>query len=168
MEHKNICNDCISTTGGCCTGVNIILHESEVKPFLHAKKEGLFTESDNLEQFKEQKDLFVYTSGTKRCHFLTDSNTCSIYDSRPTICRLYPIVWKKGIIESSDIFIDLLCPLTHVKPIVDLYASTQNLENQKLIKEIGSLVFNENDSGYLNITDKKRSSDALAKLYKDE
>ena len=165
MEHKNICNDCISTTGGCCTGVNIILHESEVKPFLYAKEKHLFSESDNLEELKGQKDLFVYTSGTKRCHFLTESNTCSIYNSRPTICKLYPIVWKKGIIESNDIFIDLLCPLTHVKPILDLYSSSQELENKKLIKKIGSLVFNENDSSFLNITDKKRSSDALSNIY---
>lgn len=167
MDEISVCHDCINRTGGCCTNVNLILSKSEIKPFLETKQQGQFSESDSLEKWDSGGELYTYNSGEKKCIFLTEKKTCLIYETRPIICKLYPIVWKKGLIESFETFIDLLCPLTHAKPIIEMYKPTQENNTKKLMKEIGSLEFDQEDCSYLNITDKKRSSEALHDLYEE-
>ena len=168
MEEMPVCTNCIRKTGGCCTNVHLIIHSSEITPFLKAKDSGLFTKSHVLEKWNDNKDLYVYTSTDQRCIFLSTNNTCLIYEKRPTICRLYPVVWKTGIIEPFNIYIDLLCPLSHVVPIIDIYKPSKKMINKELMKKIGSLNFDDNDCSYLNITDKKQSSDGLKALYDEE
>ena len=165
LEPTNVCYDCINKTGGCCTNVKLIIHKSEISEFLKAKKMNKFSNSDSLEVFDNSGNLYVYSSSHKKCHFLTSNNTCSIYNSRPLICKLYPVVWKKGLIETTDIFIDILCPLSHSVPLMNLYNPVNEIENKKMMKKIGSLEFNQYDSDYVNITDKKRSSEGLTSLY---
>jgi hypothetical protein len=78
---------------------------------------------------------------------------------------MYPIVWKKSSIDPSNVFIDMLCPLTHAVPIREIYKQSKSILNDKMMKNIGPLVFNEHNNGYLNLTDQKSSSEGLAGLY---
>ena len=165
MSENNTCNNCINLTGGCCTNANLIIHKSEIKPFMEAKKTGRLPESQSFEKLDDEDDLYFYQAHGERCLFLSDENNCIIYDQRPTVCKMYPIVWKKSPIDPTTIFIDMLCPLTHSMPIKDFFKANVTIENQKIMKLIGPLIFDQTDSSYLNITDKKRSSDALTKLY---
>lgn len=47
----------------------------------------------------------LLTNGERHCRHL-ENNMCSIYDSRPSTCKTYPL--RTDI--SNDIFIDLSCP----------------------------------------------------------
>lgn len=167
MDGTTVCDNCIRKTGGCCTNINLVIHETEIKPFKDAKEKKLIPATQILERISGNGNLFLYQTNGERCVFLTSSNTCSIYDRRPTVCSMYPIVWKKTAINPTNLFIDLLCPLTHSMPIKDLYKPSTDIKKKKMIKEIGSLVFDSDASSYLNISDIKRSSDVLDEMYQD-
>ncbi len=167
MVEKNICINCITRTGGCCTDMNLLVDESEAGPFLEAKEKNLLPKNHSFEKLETRKEIFLYQSRGERCMFLSNENTCSIYDKRPSICKLYPIVWKRTSLDPINIYADMLCPLTHAIPIVKLYEQTKKEENQILMKKIGPLDFNDIDYSYLNITEKKDSSSALHDLYEE-
>ena len=165
MKEKNVCNNCIISTGGCCTNPNLIIHGSEIGPFLEAKEKHKFPDEHTFDKLQDENDLYFYQANGNRCVFLSDHNSCLIYSRRPTVCKLYPVVWKNGIVESFNIYIDLLCPLTHTIPLVKIHSQSQEMDNQIMIKRIGGLIFDDNDNSYLNITDKKNSSEGLSAIY---
>ncbi len=167
MENKNICNECIIKTGGCCTNANLIIHSSEINPFLEAKTKDVIPPTQSLEKLSDEKDLYFYQTNGERCIFLSSSNACLIYDTRPTICKMYPILWNKTALDPTNIFIDLLCPLAHSVPISDIYKTSRDINIKKMIKKIGPLVFDHTASTYLNINDIKRSSEAFDEIYSD-
>jgi Fe-S-cluster containining protein len=62
------------------------------------------------------------------CHGLTDIGgyeRCAIYDARPSMCRLYPMVWTSDVAKGSPGMI--LCPVP--------YAVTES-EEQKFLRDI--------------------------------
>lgn len=165
MKGKTVCANCIQKTGGCCTSINLIIHETEIKPFENAKKKKLLPPTHVLERISDKSNLYSYQTNGERCIFLTSTNTCSIYDQRPTVCNMYPIVWKKTAINPTNLFIDLLCPLAHSMPIRDIYKTSTEMNRKKMMKEIGPLVFDSSTSSYLNISDIKNSSKVLDEIY---
>ena len=167
MNEKNICTDCITKTGGCCTDMNLFVDVTEAQPFLEAKEKGLLPDNHSFDKLDNRKDLFIYQSRGERCMFLSTSNACSIYDKRPSICKLYPIVWNKTAVNPINIYADMLCPLTHAVPILKLHEQTKKVENRILMKKIGPLDFNDIDYSYLNITEKRSTSTALDDLYEE-
>ncbi len=56
------------------------------------------------------KPVILLTNGKSYCRYLKDSK-CSIYETRPSICRVYPLSPHL----TNDIFIDTLCPAVNEK-----------------------------------------------------
>lgn len=69
---------------------------------------GWFNRSDNVIAVNE------YFFNHKKCPFLSDSKTCSIYKDRPLICRIYPIFYTGLIIKIPPVF-SKACPNIPIK-----------------------------------------------------
>ncbi len=146
MAKKNICSECINHSGGCCVGVRFNVHENEIKPFLEAQQSGKMPSNHKLEYDKDDK-TYLYDSGDgNRCMFLGGTNQCTIYDKRPLICRLYPILWKK-----DNYFIDLICPLVHAVPLRDIATWPETNKNKASLKDMPELDFDGRSRQYINL-----------------
>ena len=155
MAKKNVCSECINHSGGCCVGVRFNVHEKEIQPFLEAQKSGKLPLNHKLVQDKDDKTTYLYDSGNGgRCMFLGDKNQCTIYDKRPLICRLYPILWKK-----DNYFVDLICPLVHALPLRDI--ATWPSKNTESLKDMPELDFDGRSRQYINLKTLFGMNDAL-------
>ena len=146
MAKKNICSECINHSGGCCVGVRFNVHENEIGPFLKAQNSGKMPSSHKLVYDKDDS-TYLYDSGNNnRCMFLGVNNQCQIYDKRPLICRLYPILWKK-----DNYFIDLICPLVHTIPLRDIATWPETTMNRASLKDMPELDFDGRSRQYINL-----------------
>ena len=159
MENKSICQKCIATNGGCCVDVTFSIHTSEIDPFLKFEIEngGFLPSGHTLKPTKEEPEFHTYDSGGKKCMFLGDDLQCSIYDKRPLMCRLYPILWRKP----DKIYIDMLCPLTHVIPLRDIADWVKLPKNQEQLGNMDDLDFVGRSRQYLSINALKEDNSAL-------
>lgn len=156
MAKKNVCNECINHSGGCCVGVRFNVHKNEVKPFLEAKQSGKMPINHKLE-FDKDDNTYLYDSGDgERCIFLGKNNQCTIYDQRPLICRLYPILWKK-----DNYFVDLICPLVHVVPLREIATWPEKNQNKKSLPDIPELDFDGRNRQYINLKTLLSMNDTL-------
>lgn len=157
MVKKNICSECIKHSGGCCVGVRFNVHAKEIKPFLEAQQSGLMPKSHKLTQDKDDKDSYLYDSGSHvPCVFLGANNQCQIYNERPLICRLYPILWKK-----DNYFVDLICPLVHVVPLRDIATWPEKSKNKEGLIDMPELDFDGRSRQYINLKTLLGMNDAL-------
>ena len=165
----NTCKDCISQTGGCCVNVRLFLTEEDIIPFTEVIDKGFLPENHTFEIWSDNglngEKTYVYNSKREPCVFLQADQTCAIYDNRPGVCRLYPVLWNKDQEDPFSIFIDLLCPLAHTKPLFDIYDYALDPRNIDHMRKIGPLNFDPGDTNSINITDKKRYFDGLKNLY---
>ena len=146
MAKKNICSECINHSGGCCVGVRFNIHENEIEPFLKAQKNGKMPTTHKLVYDKDD-NTYLYDSGNNtRCIFLGVNNQCQIYDKRPLICRLYPILWKK-----DNYFVDLICPLVHTIPLRDIATWPETNMNRASLKDMPELDFDGRSRQYINL-----------------
>ena len=83
--------------------------------------------------------------------FLDNGHKCLIYEKRPLICSLYPILWEEqdGVM---NYFADFACPLAHITPVHDLYNWVKEPSKKKLIEILGELEFESNLIQYVNIS----------------
>jgi len=154
MATKNVCSECIKHSGGCCVSVRFNVHVREVQPFLEAQKNGKISDKQKLVQDKSDKAQYLYDSGDERCVFLNDFNSCSIYDKRPLICRMYPILWKK-----DNHFVDLICPLVHLVPLREI--ATWPDKNKESLVFMDELEFDGRSRQYINLKTLNSMNDAL-------
>lgn len=154
MVKKNVCSACISHSGGCCVGVRYNVHEKEIKPFLEAQKSGKLPSGHKIVYDKTDK-TYLYDSGDgNRCMFLGERNQCTIYNERPLICRLYPILWKK-----DNYFVDLICPLVHAITLREI--ATWPAKNSDSLKDMPELDFDGRSRQYINLKTLFDMNDAL-------
>jgi|Deesub1362B_J571_1020462.scaffolds.fasta_scaffold00066_27 hypothetical protein len=85
--------------GKCCYGTEMPLTEEDIE---RIKALGF-----------DENDFSVVVEGVKRlknvenaCYFLKE-NKCTIYENRPTGCKIYPLVLD----ESGRVVVDEVCPL---------------------------------------------------------
>ena len=148
MENNSICQKCIATNGGCCVDVTFSIHISELDPFLKFETEnGGLPSGHSLKTTKEEPEFYTYDSGEKKCMFLGEDLKCSIYAKRPLMCRLYPILWRKPDI----VYIDMLCPLSHVIPLHEIANWVNSPQNKKQMSNMDDLDFDARNRQYLNI-----------------
>ena len=97
--------------------------------------------------------------------FLNNENQCTIYSQRPLVCRMYPVLWKNSQHHVHDIFIDLSCPYTHVKPLKEIANWSTELINKKGMKKMGPLVFDGRKGQYINYNYLRDNFDDLTLVY---
>ena len=148
MTTKNVCQECINHTGGCCTSVNLSIHISELNSFIeYIMKNGL-PKGQKIENLDDEKDIYLYNSGNEKCIFLDENNQCKIYSNRPLVCRMYPILWK----TKENFFIDMSCPLAFIVPIKNILESIKESKNQEQLKILDDLNFNPLLYQYLSVS----------------
>ena len=157
MAKKNVCQSCISHSGGCCVDVRFSVHMKEAKPFIDLKNYDKLPDGHKFYMEKGEKDTYIYSSGGNRCVFLTDKNTCGIYDQRPLICRMYPILWK----PNDNYYVDLACPLTHLVPLKDISEWPSKPINKEILNQINELDFDGRNRQYINLKTIREMNDAL-------
>lgn len=86
--------DC-TTCGNCCKEVSPILKVPDITRLANELK---ITEEEVKEKFlvKDDKETGGFTFNRKPCPFL-EGTVCSVYGSRPSDCRSYPHLDKKGV-----------------------------------------------------------------------
>ena len=147
MHLKNVCQECIIHSGGCCTKVNFCIHKSEANSFLeYISKNGLPSDH-KFERFGENSDLFLYNSGEDHCIFLDENQRCKIYADRPLICRVFPILWT----DPNNFFIDLSCPFAYTIPLKDILISLDDPKNIEQIELMKKLDFKSSQKRYLPV-----------------
>lgn len=159
---KNVCSECINKDGGCCVGVNFNIHKSEVLPFLEIEKNGGYSDKHTFYRDKDDKDQYYYNSRKERCVHLNDDNICIIYSERPLMCRMYPILWKK-----DNIYIDMICPLTHFLPLRNIAFWPNDPKNKAQLIHMEELDFDGRSRQYINLKSLKAMNDALAPIIED-
>lgn len=89
----NIAHKCVRC-GACCRSNNIPIYKSEIKRIKKlGYKESYFVVHDDT---STSLMGILYNKGTilkkvnGRCIFLKGKNFCTIYDYRPTMCKIYP------------------------------------------------------------------------------
>ena len=105
LKHEgNVCSEhsCVS----CCFGTNMALSEEDMR-----RIESLGHQRESFAV--EFKGLMVLRNAHHRCVF-HDGSHCTIYEERPTGCRLYPVVFDES---SGRATMDRLCPFWDEFPI---------------------------------------------------
>ena len=152
MQIKDICQKCIKSNGGCCTNVKLLIHSSEIELFRERYNTNKIPLEHDLEIVDKEKDLYLYDSGGERCMFLNADYTCSIYEHRPLVCRLYPLKWQ----TTDNFHIDLSCPLAHLISLNEITHWKNEDNNAELLTKMAPLNFNSKNKNYANITNLKK------------
>lgn len=165
---KDIVNFRCVSCGHCCTDVvclptpwdvNRIARETGEDPYQFLE----FITPDEISEVSKndptwlkvnrKKYLMALKRGSKGCYFL-DKKTrkCSIYESRPMLCRLYPFALQEtraGEYKSFGLHKDVGCPrhrdaVVQTKPLYEIFR-----EDQSHIDDYVDLVdvFNEEKAG---------------------
>lgn len=87
------------------------------------------------------KPIVLLTNGKDYCKYLKDFK-CSIYNQRPSICRVYPL--SANI--DNNIYIDELCPAVNDK----VNESKIIIENSKVAKEFDYSTLHNYQDKYIN------------------
>jgi Fe-S-cluster containining protein len=148
-KNKQICDECIKETGGCCTAVEISLHIDELEVFKNRFANNP-PKGHTLEIHDDETDVYLYSSQDDPCMFLNSENKCSIYEKRPLICRMYPIMWEGE--DNLNYFADFACPLAHMIPTREMNLWQQDPRNKGYIEKMGELDFTSTEPQYVNLT----------------
>jgi Fe-S-cluster containining protein len=132
---KQDCREC----GKCCKeGVSLTVFKSEQNFVQLRRKAEAFA---SLKQASVTKMPIGMTLSfpDDSCAFLTDGNSCSVYDQRPLLCRLFPFT----IFDSGDVkYVALtsLCPpLAQLRQngVNFLYYSDVSRPVKEILRELG-------------------------------
>lgn len=128
------CNIC---DAACCDGTkNILYSQIILKDFKEI--------SDNfpiLFIFGEMgflKPVFILTNGKKFCKYIKKSR-CTIYENRPSICRVYPL--SANI--DDEVYIDCSCPAIS-------NGNRENIDNKEIIKEFDNHILKNYQDKYID------------------
>lgn len=111
-------NDCHK----CCLETQMLLTESDLK-----RIESLgYSRQDFCLDIRSSSGFLQLKNIHGRCFFLTEQGKCSIYDSRPAGCKVYPLVYE---LSEEDILIDDDC--REVKWFVDQKYSEEQIQHVK-------------------------------------
>ncbi|MHA2252376.1 MAG: YkgJ family cysteine cluster protein [Candidatus Kariarchaeaceae archaeon] len=151
-KNKQVCTECITETGGCCTEVQLCVHIDELESFKEKFDTKTAPKGHTLTVHNEVGDVFIYNSQEDPCMFLDQTtNQCQNYENRPLICRTYPIMWQeKG--KGMNHFVDFACPLAHMVPIRELHRWAKVPKNKEYMEKMGELVFKTSYTQYVNLT----------------
>ena len=94
--------------------------------------------------------------------FLDKNNVCTIYNQRPAICRLYPLLWKRDSSGKNEIFIDVSCPLVYEIPLKEIISWSKDQKNTNQMRKMGSLDFDGRYRNYINFTQLKSYNKSLS------
>ncbi|MHA2089372.1 MAG: YkgJ family cysteine cluster protein [Candidatus Kariarchaeaceae archaeon] len=150
-KNKRICTACINDSGGCCTEVEISIHIDELAPFKERFDAGSAPAGHTLEIHDDDTKVYLYTSQEDSCMFLNEDTTCGIYEKRPLICRMYPVMWEEKK-KTMNFFGDFACPLAHMIPVRDLASWSWNTKNKGYVDKMGELDFESSEPQYVNLT----------------
>lgn len=151
---QNVCQACLAHSGGCCVDVRFSFHDSEAQPFVERQDQDSLPYLHKL--IKESDGSYTYDSGGDLCMFLDEEYRCTIYDQRPLICRLYPVLWKKGVLA-----VDFTCPLSHLVPLREMLKWLESPANKKQINLMPELDFDLRARRYVNIITLREDNDVL-------
>lgn len=103
--------DC-TACGKCCKKLTVIFTEEETTKI--ARYLNISIEEFEKKYIDRKIPLGYILKGT-HCPFLKTDNKCTIYDTRPQICRSYPHLHKNNINHRLLNIIDnsYICPLVH-------------------------------------------------------
>lgn len=156
-KKKSVCSACIDISGGCCVGVRFNIHIDEITKWLEKEKNGGYPLNHVFKIDKDDKDQYIYDSQGERCVHLNENNICSIYEDRPLMCRMYPILWKKR----ENYFVDMICPLVHFIPLRDIATWPEDPKNKKMMKNMDELEFDGRSRQYINLKTLREMNEAL-------
>ncbi len=108
LRDNHQCQNC----GACCHCKPIAITGIDIK--VMAFKLGM-SPKDFKKQYTEAYPGDARMSHFKQedpCAFLDENNRCKIYESRPAICRLYPLIGGKRIPSECQVINSLLKQLT--------------------------------------------------------
>ena len=100
--------DCLNC-GNCCKTTSPIFRDIDVKRI--SKKLKCSTKEFENTYLKRDEDADLILK-TAPCAFLSDDNSCSIYDIRPQACREYPHTDRKKVVQVMELTEKnmLICP----------------------------------------------------------
>lgn len=123
------CNSC--ETKKCCAKCEgVFLNEKEVH-WLKLKKPKLQIEYRE-NKFKQRKPFMVFPN--KRCPFLSDRGTCSIYANRPNVCYWYPVDFREMTYGKAKVTLLEDCEWVHknIDKILEITGSLEAPEDPTL------------------------------------
>lgn len=87
--------DCLECAN-CCKTTSPIFKDKDINRIARSlrMKSGKF-----IEQYLVRDDDYDYVLKTAPCAFLSEDNSCSIYDVRPTACQEYPHTDRKKVYQ---------------------------------------------------------------------
>ena len=100
--------DCLNC-GNCCKTTSPIFRDIDVKRISKKLKCSTKEFENTYLKRDEDEDLILKTAP---CAFLSDDNSCSIYDIRPQACREYPHTDRKKVVQVMELTEKnmLICP----------------------------------------------------------
>jgi len=101
--------DCL-TCANCCKTTSPIFRDADIR---RISKHLRLKESKLIQDLLVMDDEGDYVLRKSPCGFLSDDNTCSIYDVRPLACREYPHTDRKNMYQILDLTVKntLICPV---------------------------------------------------------
>ena len=101
--------DCL-TCANCCKTTSPIFRDADIR---RISKHLRIKESKLIQDLLVMDDEGDYVLRKSPCSFLSNDNTCSIYDVRPLACREYPHTDRKNMYQILDLTVKntLICPV---------------------------------------------------------
>lgn len=128
---------CETCGAGCCTGENFsLMSEIVLEEFENCAKNFpiLFV----LGEKGYIKPVILLTNGKEYCRYINNYK-CTIYDKRPSTCKIYPL----GIDIFNNIHIDLSCPAVNKVGITII-------ENKKVHENFDHIKLNDYQQRFLD------------------
>ena len=100
--------DCL-TCANCCKTTSPIFRDADIR---RISKHLSLKESKLIQDLLVMDDEGDYVLRKSPCGFLSDDNTCSIYEVRPLACREYPHTDRKNMTQIMNLTFrnTLVCP----------------------------------------------------------
>ena len=111
VKRRKECAKC----GGCCTDTFVPVTDADVRVLMkrtgrpapdivhlcHPRDADCDDDFDGWVKLGRGKRALSLKQKNKRCIFLSDENTCVVYDARPMTCRTFP--WMVYLDEDGDV-----------------------------------------------------------------
>lgn len=102
--------DCLSCAN-CCKTTSPIFRDVDIK---RIAKQQRMSEAQFIRQYLRMDEDKDYVLQSSPCAFLSNDNTCTIYEYRPLACREYPHTDRKNMVQ----ILDLTAKNTEICPAV--------------------------------------------------
>ena len=130
-------SSCDTCNANCCDGSKLIIYS----PILLEDFQRISENFPILFLYGEKgyiRPVVLLTNGKDFCKYL-ENMKCSIYESRPSVCQIYPL--SPHI--TDEIFIDNACPSVTKE-------ENTNINNDKILEQFNHKNFNNYSDKYVN------------------